>query len=73
MKQVYDKIGDVEQLFRTTFDNGWSVSVIYDEHNTDYTYQLQSSFGEFTHYEQSFSAKEIFKLIAEIQNYDMDE
>lgn len=73
MKQVYEKIGDVEQLFRTTFDNGWFVSVIYDENNTDYTYELQSSFGEFTHYERSFSAKEIFKLIAEIQNYDMEE
>ena len=73
MKQVYHKDEYFEQLFRTTFENGWSVSVIYDEHNIDYTYQLQSSFGEFTHYEQGFSAKEIFKLIAEIQNYDTEE
>lgn len=73
MKEVYEKIGDVEQLFRTTFENGWSVSVIYDEHNTDYTYQLQSSFECYLFYDNSFSAKEIFKLIAEIQNYDMEE
>lgn len=73
MKQVYEKIGDVEQLFRTTFENGWSVSVVYDENNTDYTYELQSSLGGFYHYERSFSAKEIFKLIAEVQNYDMEE
>ena len=73
MKQVYEKIGDVEQLFRTTFENGWSVSVLYYEHNTDHTYELQTSFGEFTHYEHSFNAKEIFKQIAKIQNYDMEE
>ena len=73
MKQIYEKIGDVEQLFRTTFENGWYVSVIYDEHNTDYTYRLQRSFGGLLFYDNSFSAKEIFKLIAEIQNYDMEE
>ena len=73
MKEIYDKIGDVEQLFRTTFENGWSVSVIYDEHNTDYTYQLQSSFECHLFYDNSFSDKEIFKLIADIQNYDTEE
>ena len=73
MTEVYDKIGDVEQLFRTTFENGWSVSVIYDEHDTDYTYQLQYSFGGLLFYENSFSAKDIFQLIAKIQNYDMEE
>ena len=73
MKQVYHKDEYFEQLFRTNFENGWSVSVIYDEHNTDYTYQLQSSFGGLLFYDNSFSAKEIFKLIAEIQNYDMEE
>ena len=73
MKQIYEKIGDVEQLFRTTFENGWSISVIYDEHNTDYTYELQTSFGAHLFYDNSFSAKEIFKLIAKIQNYDMEE
>ena len=71
--QQYEKIGNVEQLFRTTFENGWSVSVTFDECANDYMYDLQINLGEFYHYESTNNPNEIFKSIARVQNYDTEE
>lgn len=68
--EIYENNGVVEQLFRTTFKNGWHVSIIaFNDLNASHSYELMIQKDSVFEYEDYNSPKAIFRRIAEVQNW----
>ena len=59
------------ELFRTTFDNGYTIILRYDEYNPDFTYELQTIVGGHTVYDRFYSALAVLKIISKIQQHSI--